>query len=160
LLGGRRRQDFCRLQIWTASPSKSDAGRTVYSASTSSASIRSSQTSLLNMSPTQPRKSSVFSLSSVSGKTKTYANSISSSSSSSVTTDLQAPANFVVPASGAAVYVPPATPCIVLFAHRVPERGEEVSRSFLIIDGELSSGRLNLLTDKLKSNRKLLSKKN
>jgi hypothetical protein len=43
------------------------------------------------------------------------------------------PANFVVPASGA-VYVPPVTPCIVLFAHRVPERGEEVSRSFLIID--------------------------
>ncbi|KAN0075078.1 hypothetical protein V8E54_007689 [Elaphomyces granulatus] len=135
LLGGRRRQDFCRLQIWTASPSKSDAttaGRTVYAASTSSASIRSSQTSLLN-SPTQPRKSSVFSLSSVSGKTKTYATSISSSSSSSVTTDLQVPANFVVPASGA-VYVPPVTPCIVLFAHRVPERGEEVSRSFLIID--------------------------
>jgi hypothetical protein len=149
LLGGRRRQDFCRLQIWTASPPMFEspiAGQTIYAQSTSSASRRSSETSLLNMSPR--RKSSVFTLSSVSLKGKTYTNSISSSSSSSVIMDSQSPTNFVVPAGGATVYTPPVTPCIVLFAHRVPGRGEEEKRSFLVIDGELSFAKLHLLTER------------
>jgi hypothetical protein len=62
--------------------------------------------------------------------------------------DSQSPTNFVVPAGGATVYTPPVTPCIVLFAHRVPGRGEEEKRSFLVIDGELSFAKLHLLTER------------
>jgi len=141
LLGGKTRQDLCRLQIWTASPSKIDASMETqmpYPVSTSSASRGSSHTSFASITSTQPRrKSSVFTLSTISSGLKMSANSTSSSSLRSfATADPQPPPNFVVPVGGAAVYTPPVTPCIVLFAHKVPERGEgeEASRSFLIID--------------------------
>jgi hypothetical protein len=120
----------------------------------------------------QPRrKSSVFTLSTVSSGLKKSAYSTSSSSSRSfVITDPQALPNFVVPVGGAAVYAPPVTPCIVLFAHKVPERGEgeETSRSFLIIDGEFDFCGIVFWmyctsspnADKPKLTRKLLSKRN
>ncbi|OCK76764.1 hypothetical protein K432DRAFT_396165 [Lepidopterella palustris CBS 459.81] len=112
--------------------------QTPYSVSTSTASRVSSQTSFASITQTESRrKSSAVTLSTVSSGLKRLANSTSSSSStSSVMTDPQALPKFVVPGGGAAVYAPPVKPCIVLFAHRVPERGEgeETSRSFLIID--------------------------
>jgi hypothetical protein len=119
---------------------------------------------------TQPRrKSSIFTLSTVSSGWRKSANS-TSSSSSSVITDPQALPNSVVPVGGGVVYAPPVTPCIVLFAHKSPERGlgEEMSRSFLIIDGELTSEDLlfwmqrifSVNADDPKSTRKLLSKSN
>lgn len=86
------------------------------------------------------RRSSVFTLSTISSGLRKSANS--TSSSSSIITDLPTQANFGVPVGGAAVYAAPVLPCIVLFAHKIPERGEEegISRSYLIIDSELLPG--------------------
>jgi len=134
-LGGTRRQDLCRLQIWTSSPSKVDAPTETqrpYPASTFTALRQPSQTSFTTITTTQPRRrSSVFTLSTVSSGPKESTNSTSSSSS-----DPQAPPKSAVPVGGAAVFTPPVPPCIVLFAHKVPGRGEEegASRYFLIID--------------------------
>ena len=127
-LGGSRRQDLCRLQIWTTKVDAPLATQTPLSSVTAIPSRR---------------RSSVFTLSTVSSGLRKSANSANStSSSSSLTTDIQTQASFGVPVRGAAVYAHPVMPCIVLFAHKVPERGEneEISRSFLIIDSELLPG--------------------
>ena len=123
LLGGVRRQDLCRLQIWTASPPKPD--QPVESPAEVSSVAQSR------------RDSSVVSFSTPSGFRKSGFSSSSSSSKGYTGAAPYPMPNFVVPGTGGAVYSPPVAPCIVLFAHRVQgklERSETV-RSFVIIDG-------------------------
>ncbi len=135
LLGGSRRQELCRLQIWTAPPAQANASKTPLSVSTSTAMKK-------RLSGTTLKNPSVFASSSVSSQRKK--STFSSSSSIPENPDISHPhrSEFAIPADSTTVFAPPIAPCIVLFAHKAPDRAdrEGTSRSFLVIDSERPAG--------------------
>jgi len=146
LLGGSRRQDLCRLQLWLAPTPKVDiqsassSGTTTpYSTAAGLDSRRSSQTSFTSSNSAR-KKSGTSALSMFSGGMRS-----SSSSRSSVVHDPPTLPSFDgsvgAGSTRVAICTPPVFPCVVLFAHKAPAHDgerENTLRSFLIVDRKLN----------------------
>jgi len=145
--GGKRRQDLCRLQIWTAWQSK--AQRECVSPTPL---IGQSSLNLSRGTPTQPpfssprmshsRRESTFTLPiPPPGTGPHYTPSITSNTMSESGSALSG-YPFGSPIFGGVVRPPPIapiSPCLVLFAHKITSienTADIVARSFLIVDSK------------------------
>ncbi|KAH8649407.1 hypothetical protein BGZ60DRAFT_520732 [Tricladium varicosporioides] len=133
LLRGTRRQDLCRLQLWSAPSPRADVSTTAQMPY-----LEPTAPEVFTISKPPRRKYSASNMFLFSSKLRS-----SSSSKRSVITDPLSPSNFDVPAGPKntkdTIYQAPAMPCIVLFAHKVQNMSRvseerQTLRSFLIIE--------------------------